>query len=284
MLAWLDVRSRGGRFVLRLEDIDPTALDPARRQGLFDDLRWFGLEADEVVWQSACRPDHEAALDTLAALGRLYECDCSRTTVKAFGRVSASGGWVYPGTCRHRRVTDWRASPSGLRVNLEGIRIDLFDESDLDLSQDLDRSMGDPLVRRPDGGITYQLAVVADDHRSGVNRVVRGRDIASSTATQVALRQVLGWPVPTYRHHLLLLEPQGEKLAKLHQSIGADVLRHHYEPAALRGFLAKAAGLTPTAEPVGWDELLAGFSWDRVAPDDRVVAWDGATLTCRDAL
>lgn len=279
LLAWLDIRSRGGRFVLRLEDIDPTALDPGRQAGLLDDLTWFGLEWDELVRQSSCRPDHEAALDELARRGLLYECGCSRTAVKAAGRPSASGGWVYPGTCRPRRVRDWRSSRLGLRADLGDVRIELADESGLDLGQAVGEAMGDPLVRRPDGGVTYQLAVVADDHRSGVNRIVRGRDIASSTATQVALRRALGWPVPVYRHHLLLLEPQGGKLAKLHQSIAADVLRRHYSPDALRGFLARACGLLPEAAPVSAQELLEGFSWENVGSADRGVAWDGRALS-----
>lgn len=279
LLAWLDARSQGGRFVLRLEDIDPGAQNPRWREGLLDDLNWFGLTWDELVWQSSRTEAHEAALDALAAAGVLYECSCSRTTVKAAGRPSVAGGWVYPGTCRRRVVTDWRASLENLRVNLAGWRVKVHDESGLDLSQDVDFAMGDPLVRRGAGGVTYQLAVVVDDAQAGVNRVVRGRDLATSTATQVALRQLLGLPIPLYRHHLLLLEPQGTKLAKLHQSIGADVLRGHLSPDQLRGFLAGAVGLASGPDPVTFDELLANFSWDRVGSRDRVVNWDGRALS-----
>ena len=278
MLAWLDVKSLGGKFLLRFEDIDPGARDRAWQDGLLDDLDWFGLPRDEIVWQSSRREDHEDALDNLAALGVLYECGCSRTVVKAAGLRSVAGGWVYPGTCRAHRVADWRRSSGNLRVNLEGIRVDVADESGDDLGQVVETAMGDPLVRRSDGGVTYQLAVVVDDGDSGVTRVVRGRDLASSTATQVALRGLLGYPVPVYRHHLLLLEPQGEKLAKLHQSVGADVLRNHYSPDGLRGFLAWVVGLIPDERPVGWDELLACFDWCRVGRSDRVVVFNGARL------
>jgi glutamyl/glutaminyl-tRNA synthetase len=277
MLAWLDARSRGGRFLLRLEDIDPTAEDRARQQGLLDDLRWFGLEWDELVWQSSRWASHEAALDALAALGVVYECGCSRTTIKAAGLPSAAGGWVYPGTCRPRRVRDWRSSRENLRVDVTGIAGDVTDESGLALSQDVVAAMGDPLVRRADGGFTYQLAVVVDDAEAGVTRVVRGRDLASSTATQVALRHLLGYPLPAYRHHLLLLEPQGTKLAKLHQSIGADVLRQHYQPDELRGFVASVAGLGRQSVRELAD-LLPSFSWDRVRSDDTLVTWDGRRL------
>jgi glutamyl/glutaminyl-tRNA synthetase len=275
LLAWLDIRSRGGRFILRLEDIDPTARDEDTRRGLLDDLTWFGLDWDELVWQSSRTAEHEAALDRLAALGVLYECSCSRTTIKAAGRPSAAGGWVYPGTCRHRRVTDWRGSRDNLRVDLSGCVVDLHDESGDDLGQHIDEAMGDPLVRRGDGGIAYQLAVVVDDANAGVTRVVRGRDLAPSTATQVALLRLLNLPIPRYRHHLLLLEPQGGKLAKLHQSIGADTLRRHLSADDVRGFVAWAAGLTDGPEPVTADRLLAAFDWNRVRRDDRVVTWNG---------
>ena len=278
LLAWLDIRSRGGRFVLRMEDIDPTAQSGAHREGLLDDLQWFGLNWDDLVWQSQRQSSHEAALDQLAASGLLYECGCSRTTIKAAGLPSAAGGWVYPGTCRHRRLADWRGSRLNLRVDLSGWNIEVKDEGGDDLGQVVSQALGDPMVRRADGGVTYQLAVVVDDAEAGVTRVVRGRDLASSTATQVALRKILGFPIPVYRHHLLLLEPQGEKLAKLHQSIATDELRKHYRPEELVGFLAAASGLRPTPAEVTLQELLADFSWDRVSRQDRVVTWDGRAV------
>jgi len=119
------------------------------------------------------------------------------------------------------------------------------------------------------------LAVVVDDTQAGVTRVIRGRDLASSTATQVALLRLLESPIPIYHHHLLLLEPQGGKLAKLHQSIGADTLRRHLSADELRGFVAWAAGLADGPEPVTAHRLLAGFDWNRVRRDDRVVTWNG---------
>lgn len=277
-LAWLDARSLGGSVVLRWEDIDPTALDRASRQGLAEDLSWFGLDWDDVIFQSERRTAHEQCLDTLAEQGRLYACSCSRTTVRSAGLPSASGGWVYPGTCRHRVVRDWRSCHESLRVNLSDQIVVLKDESGLDLSQNIESAMGDPVVRRPDGGITYQLAVVADDEYSKVNRVVRGRDIATSTATQIALRRLLGWSVPTYRHHLLLLEPQGEKLAKLHQSIAAPLLRQYLSADAVRGFLAFACGLRDRPEPVSPPELLREFSWDRVVLSDQTIVWQDQRL------
>jgi glutamyl/glutaminyl-tRNA synthetase len=107
---------------------------------------------------------------------------------------------------------------------------------------------------------------------------VRGRDLVASTATQVALQRLLGLPEPVYRHHLLLLEERGGKLAKLHGAVGADELRAAYAPPALLGFLAHAAGLAPDAAPVTPAALLQGFDWARVAREDRVVRWTGTAL------
>jgi len=279
LLAWLDARSRGGQFVLRWEDIDPTARDLVKQKGLQDDWRWFGLDCDQEVIQSQQRLQHEQALERLAQTGRLYECVCSRSDIRRHGIPSAAGGWVYPGTCRSRTPTDWRRSTAGLRVNFEGLHPSVQDESGLDLSQDLEGEMGDPLVRRPDGGVTYQLAVVVDDEFSGVTRVVRGRDLRSNTATQVALRQLLGLTIPVFRHHFLFLEPQGSKLAKLHQSIGADTLRQRYSAHQMCGFLAWTAGLLPEPRAVSPFDLLNDFSWDRIQKDDIPLIWDGERLS-----
>src|SRR5690606_25607773 len=120
--------------------------------------------------------------------------------------------------------------------------------------------------------------VVVDDAAGGVTRVVRGRDIAPSTATQVVLQGLLELPRPSYRHHLLLLEPRGDKLAKLHGSVPARALRARYRPDELCGILAFAAGLQPDAAPLTPGALLPQFRWDRVASGDRVVTWTGDEL------
>ncbi|MFA4945371.1 MAG: glutamate--tRNA ligase family protein [Lentisphaeria bacterium] len=280
LLAWLDVRRRGGRFVLRLEDLDPERCTDEWRQGLLADLAWFGLDWDALEWQHDNAARHEAALDRLAAQGRLYPCSCSRARLKAAGLPAADGGWAYPGTCRGRPLPPggWRAGLEPLRCRLDDAQVALRDESGLDLSQEVAAAMGDPVLRRRDGAVAYQLAVVVDDAAAGINRVVRGRDIAPSTATQVALHRLLGLPPPAYRHHLLLLEPHGTKLAKFHGSVSAAELREHYTPAALCGVLAWVAGLQPEPRPRTPRELVAEFAWERVRVADQVVAWDGRRL------
>jgi glutamyl-tRNA synthetase/glutamyl-Q tRNA(Asp) synthetase len=280
LLCWLDARSLGGRVILRLEDIDPERSRPELVAGLQDDLAWFCLDWDEVQLQSEARARHEAALDALAARGLLYPCACSRAALRARGAAAPDGGFAYAGTCRARALpaAGWRASREPLRARVPSREVVVRDESGAVWALDPARAFGDPVVRRRDGAIAYHLASVVDDAASGVTRVVRGRDLALHTPLQVALRESLGLPVPTYRHHLLLLELRGGKLAKLHGSVAAPELRQHYSAAALCGVLAQACGLRARAEPVTPRELLRDFAWSRVRGDDAALHWTGETL------
>jgi glutamyl/glutaminyl-tRNA synthetase len=267
LLVWLDVRQRGGTAVLRLEDLDTTRVRAAWADDLVAALAYLGLDWDEMVVQSGRSAAHETALDRLAAAGRLYPCTCSRAD-RAGGRRAPDGGWAYENTCRGKPLpaSGWRAVTGNLRAQLPDDRVELVDAGGLDLSQTPARDMGDPIVRRRDGVIAYQLAVVVDDADGGITDVVRGRDIAPSTATQVMLQRLLGYAQPTYRHHFLLLEPQGDKLAKMHGSIPFSTLRARYTGAELHALLAEAAGQPRSVTP-------ATFEWARVPVDDRVARW-----------
>jgi glutamyl-Q tRNA(Asp) synthetase len=280
LLAWLDARSRGAPIVLRLEDLDPERCRPEYQQGLVLELAWLGLDFDQVRIQHHNHAAHVAALDLLAAAGRLYPCRCTRAQLRAHGRRAADGGFAYPNTCRDRPLPPggWRAIDEPLRFRLPDGVVEVVDEGGEPLTQAPAEVQGDPVLRRRDGAIAYQLAVVVDDAHEGITRVVRGRDIAPSTATQVALQHALGLPTPAYRHHLLLLEPRGAKLAKLHGSVGAPELRAVYSPRELVGWLAHAAGLLDAPTACSPEELVAGFAWSRVRREDRVVTWDGARL------
>lgn len=275
LLVWLDARNRNGKALLRLEDIDRTRASAAWSEHLIEALSWLGLDWDETIVQSASQARHEAALDTLATQGLLYPCSCSRAARRG-GRRAPDGAWAYDNTCRAARLPSggWRAVDGALRVRLPDERVELIDGSGLNLSQHPARQIGDPIVRRRDGEISYQLAVVVDDADRGVTDVIRGRDIAPSTATQVQLQRLLNVPTPRYRHHFLLLEPRGEKLAKLHGSIPFEVLRARYDSRELCGLLAGAANLSD-GRACAPQDLIAGFDWSRVSPDDRVAHWAG---------
>ncbi|MEZ0311341.1 MAG: glutamate--tRNA ligase family protein [Myxococcota bacterium] len=280
LLAWLDAKSRRDGVLLRLEDLDTTRVQSAYTEAILEALDWLGLRFDAVHVQSRDNARHTAALDALAREGVLYPCSCSRSRIKTQGRKAPDGGFAYDNTCRGRPLPagGWRASKENLRARLPDEALHLVDESGLDLSQTPATDMGDPVVFRKDGVVAYQLAVVVDDAAQAVTRVVRGRDIAPSTATQVMLQRLLGLPTPTYRHHFLLLEPQGDKLAKLHGSVGWRELARHYDGPTFCGLLARLAGLTREPSATTPAELLAGFTWSRVADDDVVVRWSGHAL------
>lgn len=280
LLCWLDARRRGGRVLLRLEDVDHTRSRPGFPQAMRDALAWFGLDWDEVHMQSEHRDRHEAALDALAAQGRLYPCRCSRKDRSSSGRRAPDGGWAYENVCRGRALPlgGWRACTDTLRIRLDDEPVTLIDESGLDLSQTPAHDMGDPIALRRDGVLAYHLVVVVDDAAAGVTRVVRGRDLATSTATQVAIQRLLGVPVPRYRHHMLLLQPHGDKLAKFHGAVGVDVLARCYDAAALCGIIAHAAGLRDTPAPCRPADLVGEFDWARVRSEDRIMAWRRGAL------
>lgn len=284
LLAWLDARSRGARLLLRLEDLDPERCRPELAARLQADLAWLGLDFDAVEEQHRHAARHAEALDRLAAAGALYPCGCSRSRLRAHGEKAPDGGFRYLNLCRGRALPPggWRTCDEPLRAALPPGRIVPVDEGGLDLAQEPAREMGDPVVRRRDGAVAYQLAVVVDDAASGVTRVTRGRDLAPSTATQVALQRLLGLPTPVYRHHLLLLEERGGKLAKLHGAVGVDALRQVYSPDALVGWLAFACGIRDGPTPLSARALLADFRWERVRRRDRVARWTGRSLELGD--
>jgi glutamyl/glutaminyl-tRNA synthetase len=279
LLVWLDARARGGRVLLRLEDLDTARARAGWAEQLREACAWLGLDWDQVVVQSDRGAAHEGALDALAAAGRLYPCTCSRAA-RAGGRRAPDGGWAYQNTCRGRALPPggWRASSDALRARLDDEPLALIDEGGLDLSQTPARDLGDPVVRRRDGVVAYQLAVVVDDADAHITDVVRGRDIAPSTATQVALQRLLALATPRYRHHLLLLEPgsgdQRPKLAKLHGSLPLTQLRTRHGAPELCGLLAHAAGLLDRPGTCSPSDLVAGFDWARVPSRDRVARWD----------
>ncbi len=280
LLAWLDARSLGARFLLRMEDVDHTRCTPEAAEEMRLALRWLGVEWDVESVQSQRREAHEAALDRLAMQGALYPCTCTRSEVRRGGELAADGGWRYPGTCRSRALPEggWREASGALRLRLEPGTVEPFDESGLDLGQDPLLAMGDPIVLRADGSVAYHLAVVVDDGADEVTRVVRGRDLATSTAIHVTLQQRLALPSPRYRHHLLLLEQSGSKLAKLHGAVGWHELREHYAAPSLCGWLAWLVGLLPAPDDCTPESLLPGFSWKCIGDQDIVLGWTGTEL------
>ena len=290
LVAWLSVRAAGGEMVLRIEDLDPRAASRERAELLMDDLRWLGLNWDEgPYWQSERGPLYDEAIARLGAAGLTYPCFCSRAELHAASAPHASDGTpVYAGTCRDLSAEEVsrraRLRPPATRLRVPDAEDPASTIAFSDLAygpqrENLARECGDFLVRRSDGVVAYQLAVVVDDALMGVTQVVRGRDLLGSCARQIYLGRLLGWPAPEFGHVPLLVAPDGRRLSKREKDLDLGALRASgVRPERVVGALAAAAGL---AGP-GWagrpDELVGTFSWDRLAARRRDIVVDDAFL------
>jgi glutamyl-Q tRNA(Asp) synthetase len=209
--SWLDARAYRGRWLLRIEDIDPPREVAGAAAGFGSDLHACGMHADDApVFQSRRTGAYAAALARLDRAGLLFGCRCSRSRIEEDGQRAGLPPGVYPGTCRGRPVTAGCAT----RVRVPSAPIRVQDRRLGTLVQALEREVGDFVVRRADGLWTYQLAVVVDDGAAGITDVVRGADLADNTPRQVFLQHALGLPTPRYLHLPLVLGEDGRKLSK----------------------------------------------------------------------
>jgi glutamyl-Q tRNA(Asp) synthetase len=218
LASWLDARAHGGRWMVRIEDVDTTRCNPASGQVILNQLAACGLLPDQApLWQSTRGRVYEAALQRLVASGQAYPCACSRSDIEA--ALAALGQApqrhqerVYPGTCRGglrgRAARAWRFRVPALA------QVRWHDQRMGPQAQDVAQAVGDFVLRRADGCWAYQLAVVVDDADQRISDVVRGEDLADNTARQILLQQALGLPTPRYLHTPLVLGADGEKLSK----------------------------------------------------------------------
>lgn len=268
LLAWLSVRSQNGTMLLRVEDLDPDRCRREYAETLKDDLRWFGLDWDEETpWQSVRSGIYAEHFARLEQLGLVYPCYCTRSELHDASAPHASDGTVlYSGRCRNL-TPEQRASQTkrpAWRICVPD-RVYAFDDGlQGHWEQNLARECGDFIIRRSDGVYAYQLAVVCDDGLMGVTEVVRGNDLCGSTPRQLYLYETLGLQAPSFYHVPLLTAPDGRRLSKRDGDLDLGALRQRFSPEELTGFLARAAGLRETAEPVSAAELARHFDWARV--------------------
>jgi len=213
-------RQRGGRFLLRIEDLDQTRSRPEFVEGIYDDLRWLGLDwAEPVLVQSQRGDAYETALDELREQGLVYACFCTRADIAAALAAPHGKTAHYPGTCRAmpddpaRRAAAphcWRLD-SVKALELAGFPSWIEDDRRFDSGPD---DFDDVILARKDAPAAYHLACVVDDAASGVSLVVRGADLRSSTPVQRLLQSLLGLPEPQYLHHPLVTHADGRRLAK----------------------------------------------------------------------
>lgn len=272
LLAWLSVRSRGGRMLLRIEDLDPERCRPAYAEALKADLGWLGLDWDEEQPRQSTRTDaYRAQFETLDALGLVYPCYCSRAELHAASAPhTADGNVIYAGTCRRLSAAERAAKTRApaWRVAVPDETIAVMDGLQGLYTENLARDCGDFIVRRSDGVYAYQLAVVTDDAAGGVTEVVRGRDLLSSAPRQLWLQRTLGLPAPVYYHVPLLVAPDGRRLSKRERDLDLGALREQYTAEQLVGKLAFFAGLQPDEAPVRACDLAARFRWADVRHTD----------------
>jgi len=252
LIAWRRARQAGGRFLLRIEDIDPARCRPEFARAIEEDLAWLGLDWDgEVRVQSAHLPEYRAVLDALAARGLLYPCFCTRADIQREISDSAAaphapdGSAVYPGTCRHLSEAErTRRIAAGERYAL---RLDMaralaavagpltFDEDGEGVVTCRPERFGDVVLARKDAPASYHLCVTHDDAVQGVTLVTRGEDLKPATDVHRLLQALMGFPPPRYLHHRLLTDAAGRRLAKRDQAMTLRALREQgATPAEVR--------------------------------------------------
>jgi glutamyl-Q tRNA(Asp) synthetase len=215
LASYLEARRHGGKWLLRIEDLDPPRVQPGAADHILGTLEALGLHWDgEVEWQSRHLERFDAALDTLAARGAVYPCRCSRSEIaEAFRASGLAGPLRYPGTCRRRGPVAGRAT--ALRLDVSRQPEITFDDALQGRCRCLPADeFGDFVLKRRDGLHAYQLAVVVDDHAQGVTHVVRGTDLLEETPKQIALQHALGYDTPAYLHVPVATHPGGQKLSK----------------------------------------------------------------------
>ena len=290
LLAWLAARASSGEVLLRIEDIDPQRSRPEYTAALIEDLIWLGLDWDygpdkpEAAGMQGLGPfeqsrrgrHYAAAIARLESAGLTYPCFCTRKELRGMAGAPHvdDAGAPYPGTCRKLGQAQRQALlASGrrpcLRLRCPDGAVNFTDAVFGRQSFTLADCGGDFALRRSDGVVAYQLAVAVDDALMGINQVVRGRDILISTPRQIALLKLLGYGAPAYAHVPLLLDDEGERLAKRHQSLALRNLRQMgADPRRITGLLGALAGCNPGGNAASPVELIPYFSLSRLAGDD----------------
>jgi glutamyl-Q tRNA(Asp) synthetase len=262
--SFLDARAHQGEWLLRIDDLDRPRCVPGAADGILRTLEALGLHWDgPVIHQDRRDAAYAAALARLESAGQVYGCACTRREI-ADSALAGIDGPVYPGTCRGglprgRQARAWR-------VRCDGAHIAFDDAIQGRIAQDLEREIGDFVLKRADGLFAYQLAVVVDDAEQGITDIVRGADLIDSTPRQIHLQRLLGLPVPRYAHLPVAVNAQGEKLSKQTQAAAADAR----EPVALLNrvleFLGQARIDDCATQNLAafWAAAIAGWRRERV--------------------
>lgn len=263
LLAHDMAQAAGGVLRLRIDDLDTARSRPEWEVQIFDDLAWLGVTWQAPVWrQSARLARYRAALERLWARGLLYPCTCSRADIRAAASAPQEGapmlgpdGIVYPGTCRPDRPPKGPMPDAPLRLDIAralaaaGEALSFTEtgagpdgETGVINLTELEKTVGDVALARAGTGASYHLAIVCDDADQGITHVIRGQDLFPATAIHVVLQRLLGFATPTYRHHRLIRDDAGRRLAKRDDARAIATYRAGgLTPADIR----RMVGLTP---------------------------------------
>ncbi len=286
LLSWLSVKSGGGKWILRIEDLDPQRSKMEYARQIEDDLLWLGLEWDEggiegkgqngPYLQSQRHHLYGEALGKLKATGLCYPCTCTRADILATQAPHESDGRVvYKGTCRPAWLNPsnlnaiespplggkgglWNGGLcSATRICVPDEEITFVDRIKGKQTVNLAKHCGDFILRRGDGAWSYQLAVVVDDAMMGVTEVMRGDDLLLSAAQQIYLYRLLGYNPPEFAHVPLICNEAGIRLSKRDKSLSMEYLRAYHTPEEILGMIAHRAGLLNASAPISLQELLS---------------------------
>lgn len=280
LIAYLSARSQGGKFLLRIEDLDVPRCPKRLSDQCIEDLKFLGFDWDEApLFQSERTEIYQKAFDELSRRGLVYPCFCTRAQLHA--AIAPNLGDhepVYSRACANLTETEIaeriRTRSPAMRMRVPDETISFEDGHFGPVSENLESASGDYIIRRSDGLFGYQLAVVVDDALSGVNEIVRGRDILFSTPRQIHLQRTLGFHTPRYAHIPLLMDANGRRLAKRDKDLDLTALSKLMPPEAILGMLAYSAGMIPENRPASLDELTKSFDWNNVKREDIRLAYD----------
>ena len=290
LLAWWHVRSRGGRILLRLEDLDAPRVAPYVRGTAEHDLAWLGLDWDgPPLVQSEGSERFRVATGELEHRGLAYACVCTRGDLRTAQSAPQQGvpELRYPGTCRGRfsslaAAREQTGKTAGLRFRVPEGTVQVVDGFAPPLACDVEAEVGDFLIAKRDGSPAYQLAVTVDDAYQGVTEVLRGDDLLPSAARQWHLQRALGLPHPAWFHVPLVVDDRGRRLAKRADDLSLAALRAEgVDPRAIVGWAARSSG-QPVEDRIEARDLVARFELDRV-PHDPVMLGHAELQALRSA-
>jgi len=239
--SYLHARQHNGQWLIRIEDLDPPREQPGASEDIIRTLANWGMESDQTIWFQSERLSHyDQQIDALLAQGQAYRCYCSRKQIAAAG-LSGPEGWRYNGHCRD--LSGDPAQQHSIRFDCRGQDVEFKDELQGTIRENPADLYGDFPIKRADGYIAYQLAVVMDDAAQGVSHIVRGIDLLSSTSRQIRLQQALQLPQPQYCHLPVIVNAEGQKLSK---QTFAKAVPPCYSPKLMSRLLSQLGLKVPT--------------------------------------